>query len=71
MAKATPSTHSPSSSCLSSSFPKFPLDALFGLQNANLAAAHEVQTIVLEAIQGIAKVQHGWIQRASRPSRRR
>jgi hypothetical protein len=42
--------------------PKFHLDALFALQNANLAAAHEVQTIVLEAIQGIAKVQHGWIQ---------
>ena len=41
--------------------PKFSLDAVFGLQSANLAAAHEVQTIVLEAVQGVAKIQHGWL----------
>ena len=42
--------------------PKFDVDALFALQTANLAAAHEVQSIVLEAVQAIAKVQHGWVQ---------
>ena len=42
--------------------PKLDLDALFALQTANLAAAHEVQSIVLEAAQAIAKVQHGWVE---------
>ena len=42
--------------------PKFDLDAVFALQTANLAAAHEVQSIVLEAVQAIASVQHGWLQ---------
>ncbi len=35
---------------------------MFALQTANLAAAHEVQSIVLEAVQAIAKVQHGWLK---------
>ena len=30
--------------------------------DGQLAAAHEVQSIVLEAVQAIAKVQHGWVQ---------
>ena len=42
--------------------PKFDLDAVFALQTANLAAAHEVQTVVLEAIHAIAKIQHGWVE---------
>ena len=42
--------------------PKFDLDAVFALQTANLAAAHEVQSIVLEAAQAIARVQHGWLK---------
>jgi hypothetical protein len=45
--------------------PKFDLDALFALQTANLAAAHEVQSIVLEASQAIAKVQHGWLEESA------
>ena len=45
-------------------FPKFPLDAVLALQTANLAASHEVQSIVLEAVQGVAKIQHGWLVEA-------
>ena len=44
--------------------PKFPLDAVLALQSANLAAAHEVQSIVLEAVQGVVKIQHGWLVEA-------
>jgi hypothetical protein len=42
--------------------PKLDLDALFALQNANLAAAHEAQTVLVDAVQAIVKVQHGWAQ---------
>jgi hypothetical protein len=42
--------------------PKFDVDAVFALQTANLAAAHEVQSIVLEAMQAISKIHHGWVQ---------
>ena len=42
--------------------PKIDLDAVFALQTANLAAAHEVQSIVLEAVQAIVRVQHGWLE---------
>ena len=42
--------------------PKFDVDAVFALQTANLAAVHEVQSIVLEAVQAIARVQHGWLK---------
>jgi hypothetical protein len=42
--------------------PKLDLEALHGLQTANLAAAHEVQSVVLEATQAIARVQHGLIE---------
>lgn len=39
--------------------PKIDVEALFGLQTANLAAAHEVQSVVLEAAQAIARIQFG------------
>ncbi len=42
--------------------PKFDLDAVCALQTANLAAAHEVQSILLEAFQAIGKVNHGWVE---------
>jgi hypothetical protein len=42
--------------------PKVDLEAVFALQAANLAAAHEAQTILLDAAQAIAKVQHGYVQ---------
>jgi hypothetical protein len=42
--------------------PKLDLDALFGLQKANLAAVQEAQSVVLEAAQAIVKAQHGYAQ---------
>ena len=43
-------------------FPKFDLDALFSVQKANLAAAHEVQTVLAEAAQAVARVQYGYVE---------
>lgn len=40
--------------------PKVDLDALFGLQKANLAMVQETQSVVLEALQAIARLQHGY-----------
>ena len=40
--------------------PKLDLDALFGLQKANLAVAQETQSVVLEAVQAIVRLQHGY-----------
>ena len=40
--------------------PKIDLDALFGLQKANLAVMQETQSIVLEAVQAIARLQKGY-----------
>lgn len=45
-------------------FPKFDLDALFAVQKANLAAAHEAQTVLLGAAEAIAKVQYGYVEGA-------
>jgi hypothetical protein len=42
--------------------PKLDLDALFGLQKANLAAVQEAQSVVLEATQAIVRAQHGYAQ---------
>ena len=44
--------------------PKFDLDALFAVQKANLATAHEAQTVLVEAFQAIAKVQQGRVEQA-------
>ncbi|MGD9508742.1 MAG: phasin family protein [Geminicoccaceae bacterium] len=40
--------------------PKIDLDALFSLQKANLAVAQETQSVVLEAVQAIVRLQHGY-----------
>lgn len=42
--------------------PKPDLDALFGLQKANLATLHEVQSVLVDAAQAIARVQYGWVE---------
>ena len=42
--------------------PKFDLTAIFALQRANLAAAHEAQTVLVDAVQAIVKIQHSWVQ---------
>src|SRR4051794_30293148 len=44
--------------------PKFDLDALFATQNANLAVVHEVQNVLTDAAQAIAKVQYGYVEQA-------
>jgi hypothetical protein len=44
--------------------PKFDLDALFAVQKANLAAAHEAQIVLVDAFQAIAKVQPGRVEQA-------
>lgn len=42
--------------------PKFDLDGFGALQTANLAAVHEVQSIVLEAMQAIGKINYAWFE---------
>lgn len=42
--------------------PKVNLDALFALQSANLAAAHEAQNVVLEAAQAVVKAQVAYVE---------
>jgi hypothetical protein len=44
--------------------PKFDLEALFRVQTANLAAASQVQTILVAAAQAVARVQHGYVEQA-------
>jgi flagellar biosynthesis/type III secretory pathway protein FliH len=44
--------------------PKIDLDALFGAQKANLATAHEAESVLLGAAQAIAKAQHGYLEQA-------
>jgi hypothetical protein len=44
--------------------PKFDLDALFAVQKANLATTHEAQTVLVDAVQAIAKAQQGRIEQA-------
>jgi hypothetical protein len=44
--------------------PKFDLDALFAVHKANLAAAHEAQAVLVDAVQAIAKVQQGRVEQA-------
>lgn len=40
--------------------PTIDLEALFGLQKANLAVAQETQSVVLEAAQAILRLQQGY-----------
>ena len=42
--------------------PKFDLDAVFGVQKANLSVVQETQSVVLEALQAIVRLQHGYVQ---------
>ena len=42
--------------------PKFDLDALISVQTANLAAAHQVQSVLVEAAQAVARVQYGYVE---------
>ena len=44
--------------------PKIDLDALFGAQKANLATAHEAESVLLGTAQAIAKAQHGYLEQA-------
>ena len=44
--------------------PKFDLDALFHVQTAKLAAAHQVQSVLVEAAQAVARAQHGYVEQA-------
>ena len=44
--------------------PKFDLDALFSVQTANLATAHQVQSVLVEAAQAVARVQYGYVEQA-------
>jgi hypothetical protein len=41
--------------------PKLDLDALFATQKANLAAVQEAQSVLIDAAQAIAKVQHDYL----------
>jgi hypothetical protein len=43
---------------------KLDLDALFSMQTANLAAVHQVQSVLVEAAQAVARVQHGYVAQA-------
>lgn len=59
MAKAaTPLFPAPSFKFPEPKLPKLDLDALFATQKANLAAVQEAQSVLIDAAQAIAKVQH-------------
>lgn len=45
--------------------PKFDLDALFAVQKANLSAAQEAQTVLVDTFQAIAKVQQSRVEEAA------
>jgi hypothetical protein len=42
--------------------PKFDLEILFAAQTANLAAVHEAQRVLTDAVQAIAKVQYAYLE---------
>jgi hypothetical protein len=44
--------------------PRLDLDTVFAVQKANLAAAQEAQTVLVDAAQAIARVQHGRVEQA-------
>ena len=64
MAKTAVEFETPKLNLVPEKFPKFDLDALFSVQKANLAAANEVQTVLVEATQAVARVQHGYVEQA-------
>ena len=62
MAKAaTPLFPAPSFKFPEPELPKLDLDALFATQKANLAAVQEAQSVLIDAAQAIAKVQHDYL----------
>jgi hypothetical protein len=62
MAKAaTPLIPAPSFKFPEPKLPKLDLDALFATQKANLAAVQEAQSVLIDAAQAIAKVQHDYL----------
>lgn len=62
MAKAaTPLFPAPSFKSPEPKLPKLDLDALFATQKANLAAVQEAQSVLIDAAQAIAKVQHDYL----------
>ena len=62
MAKAaTPLFPAPSFKFPEPKLPKLDLDALFTTQKANLAAVQEAQSVLIDAAQAIAKVQHDYL----------
>ena len=62
MAKAaTPLFAAPSFKFPEPKLPKLDLDALFATQKANLAAVQEAQSVLIDAAQAIAKVQHDYL----------
>ena len=66
MAKIAPVPSSPTGFKLPEpKLPKLDLDALFAVQQANLAAAHEAQAVLVDAVQAIAKVQQGRVEQAA------
>ena len=64
MAKTAVEFETPKLNLVPEKFPKFDLDALFSVQKANLAAANEVQTVLVEATQAVARVQYGYVEQA-------
>jgi hypothetical protein len=44
--------------------PKLDLGALFAARKADLAAAHEAQAVLVDAIRAVAKVQQGRVEQA-------
>jgi hypothetical protein len=66
MAKiASPTFPRPASTLPGLKLPKLDLDALSGVQKANLAAAHEAQRVLVEAVQAIARVQQRYLEQAT------
>ena len=62
MAKAaTPLFPAPSFKFPEPKLPKLDLDALFATQKANLAAVQEAQSVLIDAAQAMAKVQHDYL----------
>jgi hypothetical protein len=58
---ATPLFPAPSFKFPEPKLPKLDLDALFATQKANLAAVQEAQSVLIDAAQAIAKVQHDYL----------
>ena len=66
MAKiASPTFQRPAFTLPGLKLPKLDLAALFGTQNANLAAAHEAQSVLVDAAQAIAQVQQRYLEQAA------